>query len=108
MLTRIDHVAIGVADLAAGIAAYRRIGFDVDERGIAANDGDRLELVRGKEGLQTIAIASDHLAADSKAVRARRSADYVRLVGRSNAQPAGRHPNGVLRIYLQQHYYFGG
>src|SRR6266853_6807688 len=47
MLTRIEHVTIGAADLRAGIAAYRRIVFDVDERGIAANDGDRLELVRG-------------------------------------------------------------
>jgi hypothetical protein len=54
--------------------------------------------VRSGNGLQSIAIASDDLAADSKAVRARRSADYVKLVGRSDAQPAGRHPNGVLRI----------
>src|SRR5439155_956568 len=30
ILTRNDHVAIGVADLASGIAAYMRIGFEVD------------------------------------------------------------------------------
>jgi len=94
MLTRIDHVTIGAADLAAGIAAYTRIGFDVDERGIAANDGDHLELLRSGEGLQSIALASDDLAADS----ARGGADYIALVAKSNAQAASRHPNGVLRI----------
>jgi hypothetical protein len=93
VLTRIDGVAIGVADLAGGIAAYRRIGFAVDERGVARTEGDRLELTRGKEGLQSIELASDDLAADS----ARRSADYVKLVQPANA-PASRHPNGVLRI----------
>ena len=29
MLTRIDHVMICVPELAAGVEAYRRIGFDV-------------------------------------------------------------------------------
>jgi len=94
ILTRIDHVTIGVADLRAGVAAYRRIGFDVDERGVALNDCDHLELVRSAEGLQGIAIASDDLAADS----ARGSIDWVRLVGPRNAASAGRHPNGVQRI----------
>ncbi|HYQ93940.1 MAG TPA: hypothetical protein VEP70_03795, partial [Burkholderiales bacterium] len=98
MLTRIDHVAIGAADLRAGIAAYRRIGFDIDERGVARNDGDHLELVTPGDGLQAIAIASDDLAADSKAVQARGNVDYIELVGKSNARPPGRHPNGVLRI----------
>src|SRR5712691_10928735 len=98
MLTRIDHVAIGAADLRAGIAAYTRIGFDIDERGVARNDGDHLELVHPGDGLQSIALASDNLAADSAAVRARASADYIKLVGKSSTQPAGRHPNGVLRI----------
>ena len=91
---RIDHVTIGAADLDAGIAAYRRIGFEVDERGVARCDGDHLELVRGIEGLQSIALASDDLAADS----ARGSVEYIKLVGKRNAQPASRHPNGVLRI----------
>jgi hypothetical protein len=50
--------------------------------------------VRGNEGTQSIALASDDLAADS----ARGSAEYIKLVGKSNAQPASRHPNGVLRI----------
>jgi catechol 2,3-dioxygenase-like lactoylglutathione lyase family enzyme len=98
VITRIDHVAIGVAELAAGIAAYRRIGFEVDERGVARNDGDHLELVRPGDGLQSIAIASDDLAADSKALSARGSADYVKLVKHKNPAAASRHPNGVLRI----------
>jgi glyoxalase/bleomycin resistance protein/dioxygenase superfamily protein len=94
ILGHIDHVRIGVSDLKAGITAYRRIGFELDERGIARNEGDRLELVRGKEGLQSIALASDDLAADSS----RGSADYVELVEPKNAQAASRHPNGVQRI----------
>jgi hypothetical protein len=97
VLTRIGGVAIGVADLAGGIAAYRKIGFEVDEHGVARTEGDRLELTRGKEGLQSIALASDDLAADS----ARRSTDYVKLVSPGNTRgnaPASRHPNGVLRI----------
>jgi len=98
-LTRIDHVAIGVADLAAGIAAYRRIGFDVDDVGIALNDGDHLQLVPApREGLQSIALASDDLAADSAAVRARRGIAYITLVAQKNAEGASRHPNGVQRI----------
>jgi len=98
VLTRIDHVTIGAADLRAGIDAYTRIGFELDERGVARNDGDHLELEVGGDGLQSIALASDALAADSAAVRARGSADYVRLVEKKSAQPASRHPNGVLRI----------
>ena len=54
--------------------------------------------MRGNEGLQSIALASDALAADSAAVRARGGVDYLRLVGKKDAQPASRHPNGVLRI----------
>jgi catechol 2,3-dioxygenase-like lactoylglutathione lyase family enzyme len=98
VLTRIDHVCIGVSDLKAGIPAYRRIGFDMDERGIVRNDGDRLELVRGGDGLESIALASDDLAADSKAMRARGSVDWIKLVAQSNSKPASRHPNGVQRI----------
>ena len=45
------------------------------------------------DGLQSVALASDDLAADS----ARGSVDYIKLVLPKNA-PAGRHPNGVQRI----------
>src|SRR6266480_7035916 len=97
-LTRIDHVTIGVADLKAGIAAYRRIGFDVDDVGIAKNDGDYLQLLPApREGLQSIALASDDLAADSAAVHARHGIAYLTLVA-PTVQRASRHPNGVQRI----------
>jgi catechol 2,3-dioxygenase-like lactoylglutathione lyase family enzyme len=98
ILKRIDHVTIGVADLWIGIAAYRRIGFDVDERGVARTDGDHLEFVRGGDGLQAIALASDDPAADSAAMRVRGNADWVKLVAPAKPLKAGRHPNGVLRI----------
>jgi catechol 2,3-dioxygenase-like lactoylglutathione lyase family enzyme len=99
VLTRIDHVSIGVADLRAGIDAYRRIGFDVDDGGVARNDGDYLELSSaGREGLRSIALRSDALDSDSAAMRARGSVDYARLVAARPTQPAGRHPNGVQRI----------
>src|SRR5262245_46999772 len=97
MIVGIDGITIGVADLAGGIAAYRRIGFEVDERGVAHTEGDRLELTRGNEGLRSIALASDDLAADS----AHRSAEYVKLVSPGNTRgnaPASQQPNGVLRI----------
>src|SRR5204863_1536215 len=81
ILARIDHVTIGVADLASGIAAYRRLGFDVDDVGIARNDGDRLQLAPApREGLRSIALASDDLAADSAAVHARHGIAYLTLV----------------------------
>jgi len=70
----------------------------VDEHGVARNDGDRIELVRGKEGLQAIAIASDDPATDSAAARAGGGIAYVTVLAPENAQPASRHPNGVQRI----------
>jgi hypothetical protein len=94
ILTRIDQVTIGVAGLRAGIEAYRRIGFAVDERGVAANDGDRLQLATGCEGLRWIALRSDDLAADS----ARGRVDYVELLAGNDAPKASRHPNGVQRL----------
>lgn len=99
MLTRIDHVTIGVADLEAGIVAYRRIGFDIDKGGVGRNDGDYLQLVAApREGLQSIALASDDFAADSAEVRARRGIAYITLIAHKSAEPASRHPNGVQRI----------
>ncbi len=97
ILKRIDHVVIGIADLAAGIAAYRNLGFEVDERGVARNDGDRIELARAAEGLQWIALASNDLADDARALSARGGVDYVRLAA-PGRETASRHPNGVQRI----------
>lgn len=63
------------------------------------NDGDTLQLVAApREGLQSIALASDDLAVDSAAVRARRGIAYLTLTAHKDAQPASRHPNGVQRI----------
>jgi Glyoxalase/Bleomycin resistance protein/Dioxygenase superfamily len=98
VLNRIDHVTIGVPDLRSGIDAYTRLGFDIDKSGVATNDGDRLELKAGGDGLKSIALASDNLAADSAAVRARGTAQYLTLVAPKNAQQPSRHPNGVQRI----------
>jgi hypothetical protein len=55
---------------------------------------DHIQFVRGKEGIQTIVLASDALARDS----ARGSAEYIRLVERSRSKDGSRHPNGVQRI----------
>jgi Glyoxalase/Bleomycin resistance protein/Dioxygenase superfamily len=51
-----------------------------------------------REGLQSIALASDDLDADSKAVHARHGIAFITLVAQKNAEAAGRHPNGVQRI----------
>ena len=53
--------------------------------------------MRGSEGLQSIALASDDLAGDEAAMRMRGAVDWVRLVSPNPSKP-GRHPNGVLRI----------
>jgi catechol 2,3-dioxygenase-like lactoylglutathione lyase family enzyme len=99
LLTRIDHVMICVADLAGGVDAYRRIGFDVHPGGTHSSGGtenaiaflqdDYLELLgvragRSHEasaalaaflaaggGLRYICVQSDDLAADVTAMRAR-------------------------------------
>ncbi|HEY6241153.1 MAG TPA: VOC family protein [Burkholderiales bacterium] len=48
--------------------------------------------------MQSIALASDDLAAESAAVRARGTADHVKLVAPGKPLKPSRHPNGVLRI----------
>ena len=99
VLTRIDHVMIGVPDLARGIDAYRRIGFAVHPGGAHASGGtenaiaflqdDYLELLGVREGrsheasaglreflargggLRYICVQSDDLAADVAGMRGR-------------------------------------
>ena len=99
VLTRIDHVMICVANLAEGIDAYRRIGFDAHPGGAHSSGGtknaiaflqdDYLELLGVREGrsheasaglaeflargggLRYICVQSDDLAADVAAMRAR-------------------------------------
>ena len=91
MLSRIDHVTIGAPDLAAGIAAYRNIGFDVDDRGAAFAEDDGVQLVAGAEGLRTIALRGD------TASPARSTVEWIDIVPRRPVR-AGRHPNRVQRI----------
>jgi catechol 2,3-dioxygenase-like lactoylglutathione lyase family enzyme len=99
VLTRIDHVMICVPDLARGIDAYRRIGFEVHPGGVHSSGGtenaiaflreDYLELLsvragRSDEasaglvaflarggGLRYLSVQSDDLVADVAAMRAR-------------------------------------
>ena len=66
---------------------------------MARNDADHLQLAPApREGLQSIALASDDLDADSKAVHARHGIAYITLVAQKSAQGPSRHPNGVQRI----------
>jgi hypothetical protein len=84
------------------MAAYASLGFDVRgdaERGVAFNETDFLELQKsGGEGLRSIALQSDDVAADTAAMRSRGSLEYVLLAKPWKAPAATRHPNGVLRL----------
>jgi catechol 2,3-dioxygenase-like lactoylglutathione lyase family enzyme len=103
MITSIDHITIGVADLDEGSARYRRLGFNVQPGGVHAgrgthnalawNNADYIELLAVRDegeyraasstggafarfiaaggGIYTIVLASDDLAADVAAMRAR-------------------------------------
>src|SRR5688572_9576390 len=99
VLTRIDHVMICVPELARGVDAYRRIGFDVHPGGAHSSGGtetaiaflqhDCLELLGVRESrsheasaglveflarggvLRYICVQSDDLAADVAAMRPR-------------------------------------
>jgi hypothetical protein len=89
VLTRIDHVRIGVTDLLSGIESYRRLGFSVHANGIAANERDYLELAkRQHDGLRTVALAGDPIG---------REVDQVKVVKGKLKEP-DRHPNGVVRL----------
>jgi Glyoxalase/Bleomycin resistance protein/Dioxygenase superfamily len=103
-LTRIDHIGIDVPDLAAGVETYHRLGFSVlrvGAKAIARNEDDFLELKQGPAaGISAIALRSDSLAVDQKAVAARGSIPYVTLS--DSLQPrnpmAAMHPNGAYKL----------
>jgi len=103
-LTHVDHVKIDVPDLAAGVDTYHRIGFDmhaVGAKAIARNQDDFLELKVGPgAGIAAIALRSDSLAADQKAVAARGSIPSVVIT--DSLQPrnpvAGQNPNGAYKL----------
>ena len=103
MITGIDHITIGVADLDEGSASYCRLGFNLQHGGVhagrgthnalARNSADYLELLAIRDeaeyraasrsggafarfiadggGIYAIALASNDLAADVAAMRAR-------------------------------------
>ena len=117
MLTRIDHVMICVPDLARGVDAYRRLGFDVHDGGVHPGAGtenaiaffeeDYLELLGIREaerhlasaalvdflarggGLRYLALQSDDLAADVAAMRGR-GVDIGDPVEGARRTPAGQ------------------
>jgi len=102
-LTHIDHIKIDVPDLAAGVDTYHRLGFDmhaVGAKAITRNQDDFLELKAGTGGIAAIALRSDSLAADQKAVAARGSIPSVVIT--DSLQPrnpvAGQNPNGVYKL----------
>ena len=102
-LTHIDHIKIDVPDLAAGVDTYHHLGFDmhvVGAKAIARNPDDFLELKAGTGGIAAIALRSDSLAADQKAVAARGSIPSVVIT--DSLQPrnpvAGQNPNGVYKL----------
>jgi len=102
--TRVDHVKIDVPDLAAGVDTYHRLGFDmhtVGAKAIARNPDDFLELKTGTSaGISAVALRSDSLAADQKAVASRGAIAGVVLT--DSLQPrnpvAAMHPNGVHKL----------
>lgn len=103
-LTHIDHIKIDVPELKAGLDAYHRLGFDmhaVGAKAIARNPDDFLELKAGAaSGISAIALRSDSLAADQKAVATRGSIAHVIVTDSMqprNPVPA-MHPNGVYKL----------
>jgi len=103
-LTRIDHVKIDVPDLKSGLDAYHRLGFDmhaVGAKAIARNPDDFLELKAGAAtGISAIALRSDALAADQKAIASRGSIAHVTVTDSMqphNPVPA-MHPNGIYKL----------
>ena len=121
MITGIDHITIGVADLDEGSARYRRLGFNVQPGGVHAgrgthnaiawNNADYLELlairdedeysavsssggafarfIKAGGGIYAIALASNDLAADVAAMRAR-GATISDPVDGARTTPEGR------------------
>lgn len=111
MLTRIDHVMIGVLDLQQGIDTYTRLGFDIYPGGIntvrgtrnaiAFQTDDYLELAavteREKARFRYVAVQSDDLAADVAAMR-RRGVDVADAIEGGRTTPAGQELRWTIAV----------
>ncbi|MBI2202567.1 MAG: VOC family protein [Candidatus Rokubacteria bacterium] len=116
MLTRIDHVMIGVLDLQQGIDTYTRIGFDIYPGGvntargtrnaIAFHTEDYLELAATtdpeKARFRYVAVQSDDLAADVAAMR-RRSVDVADPTEGGRTTPAGQELRWTIAVLGKRH-----
>ena len=57
MITRIDHITIGVTDLEQGVAQYKKLGFNVLQGGVHANRGTHNAVAwNGEEYIELLAI----------------------------------------------------
>jgi hypothetical protein len=94
---RVDHVSISVPDLLGGIDAYTALGFHLyttETAAVAYTATAALELVGAGEpyGIRYIGLTGEQ-------ARDMDSGLPLRFVNRqSRAEPAGRHPNGVLHL----------
>jgi len=115
MLTRVDRVVIGVADLHVAVQTYTRLGFELHTRAgsaIAFNADDRLELVPVPAdevvppGVRSVVIESDDLAGDLTAMRAR-GIDIGAPIphrGGEDALSAELGPRNPLPVHFIQHH----
>ncbi|MBV9170315.1 MAG: VOC family protein [Chloroflexi bacterium] len=119
MFAGVDRVVVQVRDMQRGLRAYADLGFALDSD-MACTATDCLQLARGDpEGLHTIVIETDDLAAEVAAMRTRGvdvsesaahdTGRFAISLGAANPLPlelvqaATRpgpdvHPNGILRI----------
>ena len=93
MLTRIDHVMICVPDLAQGIAAYTRIGFNVELGGVHPGKGTHNAIAFHQEDYLELLSVHDR-AEHRRAVSAPGSLDtgLLDLLARVEMRPGVKIP----------------
>jgi catechol 2,3-dioxygenase-like lactoylglutathione lyase family enzyme len=113
VLTRVERVVIGVADLAQAVQTFSQLGFELHVQAAASalafNADDCLELVampEGEvEGLRSIGIESDDLPNDLRAMRSRgiEITDTPPPLGPQDAACAMLGPSNPLPLWFIQH-----